>query len=75
MEFFCVFSVGGSLASYQVKQVDETTFIASLKSGSNRYNGIPPEITFRKNGESWQAQPHHEEIFTALVHAIETSSR
>ena len=75
MEFFCVLSVGGSLASYHLKKVDETTFTAVLKTGSSRDAGIPAEMTLRKNGSAWQAQPHHEEIVTGLVHAIETAGR
>lgn len=73
MEFFCVLSVGGSLASYHLQQIDETTFIAVLKTGS-KDTGIPSEMTLRKNGSTWQAQPHHEEIVTGLVHAIESAS-
>lgn len=73
MEFFCVLSVGGSLASYQVQKESEATYKAVLRMVNGKRDDIPVEITLQKEGDNWKAQPHHDEIVRSLVLAIETN--
>lgn len=75
MEFYCVLSVDGSLASYQVEIIDEVTCKAVLKTTSGRRNDIPAEIVLHKQAGDWQAQPLHDEIVQGLIKAIETSGQ
>jgi hypothetical protein len=71
MEFTCVLSVGGSLATYIVRREDESNYLATLKTGSNPRNDIPAEIRLEKQPQGWQASPQHKEIVTGLTHAID----
>ena len=73
MEFICVLSVGGSLASYTVQKELENKFKAVLRSNNGTRNDIPPEFLLEKTGDGWKAQPWHEEIVSSLAHAIESS--
>jgi hypothetical protein len=75
MEFFCVLSVGGSLASYHVQKQSEEGYKAVLRANHGKRDDIPAEIIFQKEGEKWQAHPWHEEVVQSLVHAIETNGR
>ena len=73
MEFFCVLSVGGSLASYRVQQETGTAFKAVLQTNNGQRDDIPAEITFQKDPDGWQAQPWHKEIVSGLIHAVESN--
>lgn len=71
MEFICVFSVGGSLASYLVTQKSDTTYVAQLRSNQGKREDIPAELLLEKNGDEWKAQPWQEEIVKSLSQAID----
>jgi hypothetical protein len=73
MEFFCVLSVSGSLASYQVNQETEGAYKAVLRTGIVRRDDIPAEISLQRKEEKWQAEPWHDEIVKSLIHAIESN--
>lgn len=73
MEFICVLSVGGSLASYQVRKESENKYSAVLRTNNGKRDDIPAELILEKNGAGWQAQPWHQEIVSGLIHAIETT--
>jgi hypothetical protein len=75
MEFFCVLSVGGSLASYHVQQESEKTYKAVLRTNNGDRNDIPAQISLQKDTTSWQAEPWHNEIVQSLIHAIETNGQ
>jgi hypothetical protein len=70
-----VFSVGGSLATYEVRKESEEEYQASLKTQGGKREDIPPEIKLWKEGEIWQAQPWHEEVVSSLLQVINVSSR
>ena len=74
MEFICVLSVSGSLASYHVQSKGENRYKALLRINNERRNDIPAEINLEKTGGKWEGQPWHEEIVSSLIHAIETNS-
>jgi hypothetical protein len=73
MEFVCVLSVEGSLASYVVRQEPENRFKAVLKSYNGKQENIPPEFVLEKTGDGWEAIPWHDQIVTSLAHAIEAN--
>ena len=73
MEFFCVLSVGGSLASYQVKSEREDRYKATLWNNNGREDDLPPEITVEKKNNGWNVQPWHDEIANGLIRAIEAN--
>lgn len=72
MEFFCVLSVGGSLASYHVRKESQDTYRAILKPTGTVRSDVPSEITLHKKAAGWEAYPPHNEIVQSLVNAIET---
>ena len=74
MEFVCVLSVGGSLASYIIKPEGENIYKAILKPGSANRDDIPHTISLEKTGDTWTAEPFHDEIITSLAHCIETAA-
>ena len=74
MEFICVLSVSGSLASYQVSKEGGNRYKATLRSTNEKRTDIPAELLLQKNGAGWESEPWHEEIVTGLTHAIESSS-
>lgn len=75
MEFFCVLSVSGSLASYQVQKSSEVAYKAVLRTANGKRNDIPAEISLYKDSHGWQANPHHDEVVQSLIHAIESNGR
>jgi hypothetical protein len=75
MDFFCVLSVGGSLASYHVQKESERTYKAVLRNNNGQRDDIPAEISLEKGPDGWQAQPWHEEIVSSLIHAVESNGR
>lgn len=75
MEFFCVLSVGGSLASYHVQRENEKAYKAVLRTNNGQRDDIPAEITFQKDRDGWQAQPWHEEIVSGLIQALESNGQ
>ena len=75
MEFFCVLSVGGSLASYEVQAESEGAYKAVLRNNNGQRDDIPAKIILTKGPDGWQAQPWHEEIVSGLIHAVEANGR
>ncbi len=75
MEFFCVLSVGGSLASYHVQKINDLAYKAVLRTNSGSRDDVPAEIFLNKHPDKWQAEPWHEDIVPGLVHAIEQNTR
>lgn len=75
MEFFCVLSVGGSLASYHVQKLNEEAYEAVLRITNGKRDDIPAQFSLSKGSNGWQASPHHEEIAQSLIHAIESKER
>lgn len=75
MEFFCVLSVGGSLASYHVQKEDELAYKAVLRNTNGKRDDIPAEISLNKVGDKWLAAPQHDDVVQSLIHAIESNSR
>lgn len=75
MEFFCVLSVGGSLASYHVQGGRDTTYRAVLRTNNGKRDDIPAEINLKKEADNWQAQPWHPEIVQSLILAIESNGQ
>ncbi|HET7899495.1 MAG TPA: hypothetical protein VFL47_17530 [Flavisolibacter sp.] len=73
MEFFCVLSVSGSLASYQVKREQEDLYEAVLWANNGQRDDIPAEFTVKKEGSNWHVQPWHDEIANGLIRAIEAN--
>jgi hypothetical protein len=73
MEFYCVLSVGGSLASYQVVKENDNRYNAALRTGSNRRDDIPQQLQLFREGDEWRAEPWHKEIVQAIIHAIESN--
>lgn len=71
MEFFCVLSVGGSLASYGVQQEGAAAFKAVLRPQNGRRDDLPAEIVLQKQEGEWQAEPWHSEVVPGLINAIE----
>jgi len=71
MEFICVLSIGGSLASYQVRKEGENNYSATLRNNSGRRDDIPAELALKKEEGKWMAQPWHEELVTGIGHAID----
>lgn len=75
MEFFCVLSVGGSLASYHVQRESDKAYKAVLRTNNGKRDDIPAEIALTKKEDNWQAQPWHDEVVKSLIHAIESDAR
>ena len=75
MDFFCVLSVGGSLAYYGVQKENDTKYTAFLRTNNGKRDDLPAEISLNKEGDTWQATPWHEGIVPSLIHAIESGSR
>jgi hypothetical protein len=75
MEFFCVLSVSGSLASYHVQKESAVAYKAVLRPNNGKRDDIPAEIRLKKDGEGWQAAPWHDEIVRGLIHAIESNGQ
>lgn len=75
MEFFCVLSVDGSLASFQVRKESEVAYKAVLRTTNGQWDDIPAEILLTKDNGEWQAQPPHSQIVQSLIHAIESNGR
>ncbi|RYZ61114.1 MAG: hypothetical protein EOO14_05840 [Chitinophagaceae bacterium] len=75
MEFFCVMSVDGSLASYLVKKESDTVYKAVLRPNNGIREDLPAEILLEKTGDGWQAQPMHEDLVQSIILAIETNGR
>ncbi|HEX8313701.1 MAG TPA: hypothetical protein VF609_01830 [Flavisolibacter sp.] len=73
MEFICVLSVGGSLASYQVRKEEIDKYTAVLKTNSGKRDDLPGEIRLKKNENGWHGEPWHPEIVTGLGHAIDSN--
>ena len=73
MEFICVLSVSGSLASYHVQSEGENKYKAVLRTNNGKRDDIPSEIYLEKNNEHWESRPSHQEIVSGLIHAIETN--
>ena len=75
MEFYCVLSVDGSLASYHVKRESETMYKAVLRTNNGQRDDIPAEIILTKKSNEWQAEPRHENLVQSLIHAIEANGQ
>lgn len=73
MDFFCVMSVGGSLASYHVKKESDAGYKAVLRANNGKRDDLPAEILLEKKTDEWQAQPWHEEVVKSIILAIETN--
>lgn len=74
MEFICVLSVSGSLASYQVRKDGESSYLALLRTANGKRDDIPLEIRLEKQADGWTAAPWHPEIVSGLTHAIEMNA-
>lgn len=73
MEFVCVLSVKGSLASYMVTRENDTTYKAIQKTGNSKREDLPFEIVLEKMGpNAWQAEPWLDELIAGLTRCIET---
>lgn len=75
MEFYCVLSVGGSLASYQVVKETDDSYKAALRPGSGRRDDIPERLQLFREGGEWKADPWHNEVVQAIIHAIESNQQ
>lgn len=73
MEFICVLSVGGSLASYLVREESGNKYAAVLRTNSGKRDDVPVEIFLERKDSSWEAKPGHPEIVAALTHAIDAN--
>ena len=71
MEFICVLSVSGSLASYQVRKEGENNYSATLRTNNGKRDDVPTKFYLRKNNGEWLAEPWHEEIVPGITHAID----
>ena len=74
MEFICVFSVGGSLASYQVKREEENKYKAVLRNSGGKREDVPAQVALEKNGGEWKAVPMHQEVVAGLIHCIDSEN-
>jgi hypothetical protein len=74
MEFHCVFSISGSLASYHVQKEGDGLYKAVLRSGAGRRDDVPAEIALSKESGNWKAEPWNEEVVKSLINAIETNT-
>ena len=75
MEFFCVMSVNGSLASYLVKKESNEVYKAVLRTTNGKRDDLPAEIILENAAGTWQAQPWREEVVQSIILAIETNVR
>jgi hypothetical protein len=73
MEFFCVMSVGGSLASYHVQKESERSYKAVLRTTNGKRDDLPDEILIEKKADEWQAQPWHDDVVKGIILAIENN--
>ncbi|MDQ3279276.1 MAG: hypothetical protein M3Q06_13185 [Bacteroidota bacterium] len=73
MEFFCVMSVGGSLASYHVQKESDIAYKAVLRTTNGSRDDLPGEIMFERTDGTWQAYPWHEEVVQSIILALETN--
>ena len=64
-------SIGGSLASYQVRKEGETEYSAELRNNNGQRDDLPACLTLHKNGTEWEAQPWHQEIVSGITQAID----
>ena len=71
MEFICVLSVGGSLASYKVRKEGKNGYSATLRSNNGQHENLPAELVLKKEEGNWVAEPWHEEIVSGITHAID----
>ncbi|RYZ18144.1 MAG: hypothetical protein EOO10_26200 [Chitinophagaceae bacterium] len=71
MEFICVLSIGGSLASYQVRKEGENNYLATLRNNNGKRDDLPAELVLEKEDGKWVAQPWYEELVTGIGHAID----
>jgi hypothetical protein len=71
MDFICVLSIGGSLASYQVRKEGENNYWATLRTNNGQRDDIPAELIFKKEDGEWLAQPWHDEVAPGITHAID----
>lgn len=72
MEFICVFSVSGSLASYQVKKEQDNKYRAVLRNSGGKREDVPAQVELEKNDGEWRAVPMHQEVVAGLIHCIDT---
>lgn len=72
MEFICVFSVSGSLASYQVKKEEGNKYKAVLRNSGGKREDVPAQLELEKTGNEWTAVPMHSEVVAGLVHCIDS---
>lgn len=71
MNFICVLSVNGTLASYSITKENEQAYTAVLRSNNLRQEVLPTEIILTKTDGTWVGTPHHPLIVPSIVHAIE----
>ena len=75
MEFFCVMSVDGSLASYLIKKESDERYKAILRTNNGKRDDLPSEIILEKKEDGWQAQPMRDDLVESIILAIETNGR
>lgn len=73
MEFFCVLSVDGSLASYRIQGEAGGIFKAFLRQLNGQREDIPAEISLQKGADGWIAHPWHAEVVHGLIDAVEAN--
>ena len=61
------------ISFYTITKETEEIYIASLKAGSMKRNGVPEAVTLKKANGSWQAGPWREEIIPGLTDCIEAT--
>jgi len=71
MEFVCVLSVAGALASYQVYGNGAEDYNAVLRNEGR--TDLPAQMQLRRVEGRWIAEPEHEEVSRALIHCIEAN--
>jgi hypothetical protein len=54
---------------------NDTAYKAVLRNNNGKRTDIPAEISLKKNGDAWQAEPWHEEVVQSLIHAVESNDR
>ena len=71
VEFMCVLSVGGSLATYRLRQENRSCYSAVLRTTGSKRTDVPAEMLLEKTAAGWSGTPPHEEILRGLANAIE----
>ena len=71
MEFVCVLSVSGALASYGVRGNGADDYNAVLRNEGR--TDIPAQMQLRRVDGQWRMEPEHEEIGKALILCIESN--